>query len=68
MPDNFRTDESGQDLFEYALLLSFICLAASALFIDTSKAPPGIVIILWISAGIAFGIVLIRRVFDWWRK
>ena len=30
---NFIKDEQGQDLIEYTLLLAFVCLASSALFI-----------------------------------
>jgi Flp pilus assembly pilin Flp len=30
---NFLKDEQGQDLIEYTLLLAFVCLASSALFI-----------------------------------
>ena len=29
----FRADESGQDIVEYALLMAFVLLASSALFI-----------------------------------
>jgi len=32
------TDESGQDLVEYSLLLAFVCLAAAGLFIGAGKA------------------------------
>lgn len=34
--NSFWKDEQGQDLVEYALLMFFIVLAASALFIATS--------------------------------
>lgn len=30
----FWTEEQGQDLIEYTLLLAFVCLAAAALFIS----------------------------------
>ncbi len=30
---SFLTEEQGQDLVEYSLLLAFICLASAALFI-----------------------------------
>ncbi|MEO8053157.1 MAG: Flp family type IVb pilin [Acidobacteriota bacterium] len=33
----FVTDESGQDLVEYSLLLAFVCLASAALFIGVGK-------------------------------
>ncbi len=33
MMKRFVRDEQGQDLIEYTLLLAFVCLAASALFI-----------------------------------
>jgi Flp pilus assembly pilin Flp len=33
----FYTDESGQDLVEYSLLLAFVCLASAALFIGVGK-------------------------------
>ena len=33
----FLRDEQGQDLIEYTLLLAFVCLAASALFINAGK-------------------------------
>jgi Flp pilus assembly pilin Flp len=35
---NFCTDESGQDLVEYSLLLAFVCLASAALFIGAGKS------------------------------
>jgi len=33
----FVRDEQGQDLIEYTLLLAFVCLAASALFIGAGQ-------------------------------
>jgi Flp pilus assembly pilin Flp len=42
----FATDEQGQDLIEYTLLLAFVCLASAALFIGAGGSVRGI----WTSA------------------
>jgi len=42
----FIKNEQGQDLIEYTLLLAFVCLATSALFISTGGSLSGI----WTSA------------------
>ena len=34
---SFLVDESGQDLIEYTLLMSFVALASAALFIGAGK-------------------------------
>lgn len=36
------TDEQGQDLIEYTLLLAFVCLASAALFISAGGSIEGI--------------------------
>ena len=46
MLKRFLEDEQGQDLIEYTLLLAFVCLATSALFISTGGSLSGI----WTSA------------------
>ena len=33
----FYTDESGQDMVEYSLLMAFVCLASAAMFISVGK-------------------------------
>jgi Flp pilus assembly pilin Flp len=38
----FIRDEQGQDLIEYTLLLAFVCLAASAIFINAGTTIKGI--------------------------
>lgn len=38
----FIQDEQGQDLIEYTLLLAFVCLATSALFISSGGSLAGI--------------------------
>ena len=38
----FLADESGQDLIEYTLLMSFVALASAALFIGGGKNVKGI--------------------------
>jgi Flp pilus assembly pilin Flp len=38
----FIQDEQGQDLIEYTLLLAFVCLAASTLFVGSGKSVSGI--------------------------
>ena len=42
----FIKDEQGQDLIEYTLLLAFVCLATSALFVSSGGSLSGI----WTSA------------------
>ncbi len=42
----FIKDEQGQDLIEYTLLLAFVCLATSALFVSSGGSLSGI----WSSA------------------
>ena len=34
----FYTDESGQDMVEYSLLMAFVCLASAAMFISVGKS------------------------------
>jgi len=46
MLKKFVKDEQGQDLIEYTLLLAFVCLATSALFVSSGGSLSGI----WISA------------------
>lgn len=38
----FWTDEQGQDMTEYALLLAFVCLASAALLIVSTNSFLGI--------------------------
>jgi Flp pilus assembly pilin Flp len=38
----FIKDEQGQDLIEYTLLLAFVCLATSALFVSSGGSLSGI--------------------------
>ena len=38
----FAKDEQGQDLIEYTLLLAFVCLATSALFVSSGGSLSGI--------------------------
>ena len=38
----FLTEEQGQDLIEYTLLLAFVCLASAALFISAGGSVGGI--------------------------
>lgn len=40
--DRFLTDESGQDLIEYTLLMAFVALASAALFIGGGRSIKGI--------------------------
>lgn len=40
--NNFLTDEQGQDLIEYTLLLAFVALASAALFIGAGTSVKGI--------------------------
>ena len=42
----FLSDEQGQDLIEYTLLLAFVCLASAALFLSAGGSVAGI----WTSA------------------
>lgn len=46
MLKRFLQDEQAQDLIEYTLLLSFVCLATAALFVSSGGSLSGI----WISA------------------
>jgi Flp pilus assembly pilin Flp len=39
---NFWSDEQGQDLIEYTLLMAFVALASAALFIGAGKSITGI--------------------------
>jgi Flp pilus assembly pilin Flp len=39
---SFLADESGQDLIEYTLLISFVALASAGLFIGGGKSVKGI--------------------------
>jgi Flp pilus assembly pilin Flp len=39
---NFLALDQGQDIVEYTLLLAFVCLAASALFIGSGQSIQGI--------------------------
>ena len=39
---NFWSDEQGQDLIEYTLLMSFVALASAALFIGGGGSVKGI--------------------------
>jgi Flp pilus assembly pilin Flp len=39
---NFVNEEQGQDLIEYTLLLAFVCLATSALFVSSGGSLAGI--------------------------
>ena len=40
--NSFLTDESGQDLIEYTLLMAFVALASAALFIGAGGSIQGI--------------------------
>jgi Flp pilus assembly pilin Flp len=42
MLKRFLTEEQAQDLIEYTLLLAFVCLATSALFISAGGSLSGI--------------------------
>lgn len=46
MLKRFLQDEQAQDLIEYTLLLAFVCLATSALFVSSGGSLSGI----WTSA------------------
>jgi Flp pilus assembly pilin Flp len=39
---SFWSDETGQDLVEYTLLLAMVCLASAAMFIGNGDAVSGI--------------------------
>ena len=39
---NFWTDEQGQDLIEYSLLMAFVVLASAALFLGAGNSIKGI--------------------------
>jgi Flp pilus assembly pilin Flp len=39
---HFATDEQGQDLIEYTLLMAFVALASAALFIGAGSSIKGI--------------------------
>jgi len=39
---NFICNDNGQDLIEYTMLLAFVCLASSALFINSGHSVSGI--------------------------
>jgi Flp pilus assembly pilin Flp len=42
MLKRFLQEEQGQDLIEYTLLLAFVCLATSALFVSSGGSLSGI--------------------------
>jgi Flp pilus assembly pilin Flp len=42
MTENFFTDEQGQDLIEYTLLMAFVALASAALFLGAGTSISGI--------------------------
>ena len=46
MLKHFLREEQAQDLIEYTLLLSFVCLATAALFVSSGGSLSGI----WIAA------------------
>ena len=39
---SFLTEEGGQDLIEYTLLLAFVCLVAATIFINAGQSASGI--------------------------
>jgi Flp pilus assembly pilin Flp len=41
----FWSEEGGQDLIEYTLLLAFVCLVAAAIFIGAGQSTSGIWVI-----------------------
>jgi len=47
----FIKDEQGQDLIEYTLLVAFVCLATSALFVSSGGSLSGI----WTTANTRLG-------------
>ena len=40
--EDFRRDESGQDLVEYTLILAFVALGAAAIFAGAGKNVEGV--------------------------
>jgi Flp pilus assembly pilin Flp len=42
MLKRFLQEQQGQDLIEYTLLLSFVCLATAALFVNSGGSLSGI--------------------------
>jgi Flp pilus assembly pilin Flp len=40
--NKFASDEQGQDLIEYTLLIAFVALASAAIFINTGGSISGI--------------------------
>ena len=40
--NSFWSEDGGQDLIEYTLLLAFVCLVAAAIFINAGQATSGI--------------------------
>ena len=40
--ENFLADETGQDLIEYTLLMSFVALASAALFAGAGRSIKGV--------------------------
>lgn len=40
--NSFWSEDGGQDLIEYTLLLAFVCLVAAAIFINAGRATSGI--------------------------
>jgi Flp pilus assembly pilin Flp len=42
---SFWSEDQGQDLIEYTLLLAFVCLVAAAIFIGAGKSTSGIWVI-----------------------
>ncbi len=51
MLKQFMKDDRGQDLIEYTLLIAFVCLATSALFVSSGGSLSGI----WTSANTELG-------------
>jgi Flp pilus assembly pilin Flp len=52
MLKRFLKEEQAQDLIEYTLLLSFVCLATAALFVSSGGSLSGI----WVSANSQLGV------------
>ena len=52
MLKHFLREEQAQDLIEYTLLLSFVCLATAALFVSSGGSLSGI----WITANSQLGV------------
>jgi len=40
--EEFRRDESGQDLIEYSLLIAFVALVSASLFMRAGKSVSGV--------------------------